>query len=1731
MFDRFGNYSQRLSRSRMLLFPCVLLGALFWTGQAAAQLIRMKSAQFDPIELAAAGKPKVDEAPLGSGEKRVVLIQWETAISEDKLTVLTDAGCELLMYVPEQAYIVMLPPSLDAQGLTRKSSADDTTAPRWVSPLATDWKLDPKAKLALRGRTKTAGRPQKGAAAATTAVPDTYYVQFAHTGAKDRVKQKITSLARWAKLHWSAENFETWRVEAPAEAIEELALENSVLWIEPYYPIEMHGERGALAGAGQVDFSGACVVGAGGGYQQWLDKVDLSGEGVIVQVMDDGLSRGDFSNDSETAHEDIIGRIVGIENATEDPLGNSTGGHGHINASIIMGRPLAGGGVVDRDGYLVGQGVAPNASVFATKIFRNAGDFDIGDRPFDSLVSSAYNGGARISSNSWGSSSARGDYTVESQLFDKLTRDADAIRTGQQEMTFFFSAGNSGPPRRDSNEVSTIGSPATGKNVISVGAAENCDADGTDRSGISPELSNDIRDIAIFSSRGPTLDTRIAPTLIAPGTHVAGAASDDPGYDGSGVSGRAEVEPGEAPGAVIYFPANQTHYTRSSGTSHSCPLAAGAGALFYEYFTRKQGRPPSPAMIKAALVATASDPVGGRRNDFVSEFPTEILEHVPNGDAGWGRVDLEDLVASEPLQFALDQDLVLTGSGQGLVQTVQVVDSSKPLKVVVAWTDQFASLSAGDTLVNDLDLRVIDPNGLMYRGNKFVDGRSTTGGLPDRFNNIEAVFIENPPKGLYSVAVEAAQINGDALPGQGGPLEQDFALFVQNAAAQTRQGVVRFSEIGYACNSRVDVQVSDQDLIGTGQVFVNLRSQMTGDEEGLFLSEVDPPSGILAFDMALNDNPQATVGDGQLTVRHGDTISVTYIDQTVGADGQPLVSIDTAGIDCVDPNLVSQEVINIAQSSASIRIVSDEPVSVRVRFGETCEELNRAAASNTLLTTHVIDLANLAECAPVFYDITIIDEALNTSQFNNNGSCFVFQTNLIESQDIFVDPIISEQTPNWSHLARMGSDDWITTPSEFFNNTPDTWFSPSQDRSSDTVLITPEVNLLPGSVLEFWHTFEFEELSPGSGFDGGVLEISVDGGARWSDLGSFITQGDYNAVLTSGTFNPLAGRLCWSGGTFRKMTPVRVNLAPFAGSKARIRFRLGTDFDNFMQEEAGGWHIDDVRVFTELESVCVGELADLRLDVDGINCNMTSLRFTLSDVDLSEQNGGIPTTFRLASTTQPESAPVFPIDLVMTDPMGKWEGFLTLSSGSTPTSLRVADVLEIAEGEELKLTYEDRNVGGKPAIVEAAAALDCTAPNLISTVPVNLEFEIATLRVEADEDVSVIIFYGTDCGNLTSSVTREIVAPVIFIGLPGLESCTPYFYEVVLIDKANNGAVFDNFGQCFGFSTRERAVISDDMEPIPSVPWETAAAQGPNDWKVIFFSGANSPFRTWFSPDIESVKDAFLITPPFDITADTTLSFFHTFALERGFDGAVLEISRDGGQSWQDLQARITEGNYNGSISTQFGSPIAGRPAWTGGDVTDSMRRVSVDLSGLVGKNRLVRFRIATDISEAIGGGGWYIDDFEIVFSRDCPLGLPDAPILLKPLDGAVGIPFNDPLSLDWSDVANADRYVVRWGTSPDTTRLLDEVPQSSSFFPFTEAFSGQRIYWRILSVNSFGSASSAPSSFVMEAVDPDRVANQIIGLNPGLTKVESDAVDFDRNGTLAIDDLIQAVNVSNQQE
>jgi hypothetical protein len=166
-------------------------------------------------------------------------------------------------------------------------------------------------------------------------------------------------------------------------------------------------------------------------------------------------------------------------------------------------------------------------------------------------------------------------------------------------------------------------------------------------------------------------------------------------------------------------------------------------------------------------------------------------------------------------------------------------------------------------------------------------------------------------------------------------------------------------------------------------------------------------------------------------------------------------------------------------------------------------------------------------------------------------------------------------------------------------------------------------------------------------------------------------------------------------------------------------------------------------------------------------------------------------------------------------------------------------------------------------------------------------------------------------------------------------------------------------------------------------------------WTNIVDPSAHSLTHSFYSDSTTlDLKDDRLIAPPQNLSSTTHLVFWHRYQFEDGFDGGAVEVSTDGGVNWVDVVAGggiFVSGGYNGQISPSYGSPIAGRPAWTGGDATAAMSKVDINLGAFAGFDVRVRFRLACDmlLAGSLPGAGWWIDDVQFTNTQvetDCPL-------------------------------------------------------------------------------------------------------------------------------------------------
>jgi Zn-dependent metalloprotease len=186
------------------------------------------------------------------------------------------------------------------------------------------------------------------------------------------------------------------------------------------------------------------------------------------------------------------------------------------------------------------------------------------------------------------------------------------------------------------------------------------------------------------------------------------------------------------------------------------------------------------------------------------------------------------------------------------------------------------------------------------------------------------------------------------------------------------------------------------------------------------------------------------------------------------------------------------------------------------------------------------------------------------------------------AQNVFLDDLERPASGLWARRRMHGRrSPWFYPPNP--NNRPSwdgTWASSGSMNfygadlaavTDSAMTLTRAVRLPPRAFLRFEHGFRFD--AGRRRYDGGIVEISVDGGA-WRKVASRFTHSGYTGRLARGRGNPLGGTKAFTGDS-RGWGASRIDLSDFAGHNIRLRFRIASD----RAIGSYGWYIDDIRIY------------------------------------------------------------------------------------------------------------------------------------------------------------------------------------------------------------------------------------------------------------------------------------------------------------------------------------------------------------------------------------------------------------------------------------------------------------------------------------------------------------------------------------------------------------------------
>jgi hypothetical protein len=222
--------------------------------------------------------------------------------------------------------------------------------------------------------------------------------------------------------------------------------------------------------------------------------------------------------------------------------------------------------------------------------------------------------------------------------------------------------------------------------------------------------------------------------------------------------------------------------------------------------------------------------------------------------------------------------------------------------------------------------------------------------------------------------------------------------------------------------------------------------------------------------------------------------------------------------------------------------------------------------------TVAIDAPDLALSTPYTVETSF---RLNYDEMANASATETFEE-ASPNWTIVGDPTIAPNITSWQRRA-LAVDNHVAYGPDNNGQEDDTKGSLPDDQ----YLVSPVLSVGGGSLgISFRHRFFFEA----TGWDGGVIELSNDGGATWVDIGT----GKYNGVTNccGGNFtdshlgqntpafvNRMSVPVFWPAFTTLALNPV----AGYSNQDVLVRFRIGADSST----GAPGWDIDDI-AFTGL---------------------------------------------------------------------------------------------------------------------------------------------------------------------------------------------------------------------------------------------------------------------------------------------------------------------------------------------------------------------------------------------------------------------------------------------------------------------------------------------------------------------------------------------------------------------
>ena len=532
-------------------------------------------------------------------------------------------------------------------------------------------------------------------------------------------------------------------------------------------------------------------------------------------------------------------------------------------------------------------------------------------------------------------------------------------------------------------------------------------------------------------------------------------------------------------------------------------------------------------------------------------------------------------------------------------------------------------------------------------------------------------------------------------------------------------------------------------------------------------------------------------------------------------------------------------------------------------------------------------------------------------------------------------------------------------------------------------------------ILRFKHKMDVDA---DLGYDGGVVEISINGGV-WTKLDPFVgTGGNFNTANSTSWYNDnstvaMAGPPHFSANTATSyssqvngwITSVTSLTGAAGQSNVRIRFRFAVDA--FTDE---GWAIDNIEVFVPSAPIVL----------TGTKTNITTSNATLAG-NITNNGGNAVTASGVVVgfSPNPTRATAGVTDST-TNPLVGNGTFSVNVTGLLPSTTYYYRAYAV---NAVGTSYGADSTFTTPGSAVIATVLKVAATNVTTTT--------ATFggNITSDGGSAVTasgIVYATTANpsrgsfGVIDSTTNPLVALGVFtINPAGLAHSTKYYYRAYAVNSVGTAySIQDSF---ITSPIVNALPYNQNFDGVGNTGWSsTAIGTGTNAWQLgtpakTFLNGAYSGANAWVTRLVGSylgTEDCAIVSPQFDFTSSTNtpvLRFRHKLDVDNdaGYDGGVVEISINNG-AWTRLDNTLGTGtNFNTAIGYAWYNDAQGLGSLGANifsDITSSYAsqtngwiESAVPLTGALGQSNVkIRFRFWAD---GVVDEGWAIDDIQIV--------------------------------------------------------------------------------------------------------------------------------------------------------